>query len=83
MQKKPQEMTVKQLASKFHKEKNLLSREEHFSFSSEYKLLTKCCYMLNSNLVNIYSFALVRTSKHLLPKCNTQQPKDRYHGRSR
>ena len=83
MQKKPQEMTVKQLASKFDKEKNLLSREEHFSFSSEYKLLTKCCYMLNSNLVNIYSFALVRTSKHLLPNCNTQQPKDRYHGRSR
>lgn len=41
MQKKPQEMTVKQLASKFHEEKNLLSREEHFSFSSEYKLLTK------------------------------------------
>lgn len=34
-------MTVKQLAGKFHKEKNLLSREEHFSFSSEYKLLTK------------------------------------------
>lgn len=64
-------MTVKQLASKFHKEKNLLSREEHFSFSSEYKLLTKWCYMLNSNLVNVYSFALVRTSKHLLTKCNT------------
>lgn len=41
MQKKPQEMTVKQLASKFHEEKNLLSREEHFSFSSEYKLLKK------------------------------------------
>ena len=51
-------MTVKQLASKFHEEKNLLSREEHFSFSSEYKLLTKWCYMLNSNLVNVYSFAL-------------------------
>ena len=64
-------MTVKQLASKFHKEKNLLSREEHFSFSSEYKLLTKWCYMLNSNLVNVYSFALVRTSKHLLSNRRT------------
>lgn len=71
MQKKPQEMTVKQLASKFHEEKNLLSREEHFSFSSEYKLLTKWCYMLNSNLVDIYSFTWVRTSKHLLSNRRT------------
>ena len=39
--------------------------------------------MLNSNLVDVNSFARVRTSKHLLPKCNTQQPKDRYYGQSR